>query len=124
MSEVKSTQETANNDNEVLAESNLSVEILYNSKEKSGFISGGDSLNPSWDEYLDRFDDKFVPHFKLIKQVLEKSNHIGDTGEDQQNLGISFKFSDGNHFSFTWRGWGDLMQAIVNKREGYMKYYM
>ena len=38
--------------------------------------------------------------------------------------GWVFKFSDNKVWGFSWKGWGDFMQSIVDKREGYMKYYM
>lgn len=107
-----------------VSESKLTVEILYNSDEEAHIFSGGDSRNLSWEEYLDEFKEDFKPHVRLLKEALEKAGHIGVTGEGQQNLGITFKFSDGQHWGYTWRGWGDMMQAIVNKREGYMRYYM
>lgn len=102
----------------------LSMEILYHSKEKCLVMSGGDPNSPSWEEYVNEYREEYRTHFYLIKEALEKAGHIGETGEGMQRLGITFKFSDGEHWSFSWRGWGDLMQAIVNKREGYMKYYM
>lgn len=87
-------------------------------------IMGGDDSNPTWQEYSDSVKDEYKQHFELIKKAIEDNGWIGMTGERQQNENISFKFSDGIHYRFTWRAWGDLMQAIVGKREGYMKYYM
>lgn len=109
---------------EIKENNKLTVDILLNSKEEAKVVMGGDSRNPSWEEYLNDFKEGFQPHFILIKEALEKSEYMGITGEDKQKLGISFKFSDGQHWTFSWRAWGDLMQAIVNKKEGYMKYYM
>jgi hypothetical protein len=34
------------------------------------------------------------------------------------------QFSDSKTISFTRRAWGDFVQAVVGKREGYMAYYM
>lgn len=104
--------------------SKLTVEILYHSDKEAHIFIGGDNRNLSWEEYLDEFKEEFKPHVRLLKEALVKAGHIGVTGEGQQNLGITFKFSDGQHWSYTWRGWGDMMQAVVNKREGYMAYYM
>lgn len=87
-------------------------------------ILGGDNSNPTWEEYMSYVKDEYKPHFELIKKAIEDNGWIGMTGEQQQDENISFKFSDGVHFGFSWRAWGDLMQAIVNKREGYMEYYM
>lgn len=82
------------------------------------------STNPTWEEYLSDYHDKYHPHFELIKKHIEDNGLIGLTGEQKQDMDLSFKFSDGTHFGFTWRAWGDLMQAIVGKKEGYMAYYM
>jgi hypothetical protein len=102
----------------------LTVEILYNSNKEAHIFIGGDDSNPSWEEYIDSFKNEYKPHLRLLKEALEKAGHIGITGQQQQELGITFMFSNGEHWSYTWRAWGDLMQAIVNKREGYMRYYM
>lgn len=117
-------EEQAMDGKPLLADSKLTVEILYNSDEETNVFMGGDSRNLSWEEYVDEFRDEFKPHIRLLKDALDKAGHIGLIGEEQQNLGITFKFSDGQHWSYTWRGWGDLMQAVVDKREGYMAYYM
>lgn len=117
-------QQTGNSIKADVSGSKLTVEILYHSDEEAHIFIGGDSRNLSWEEYLDEFKEEFKPHARLLKEALEKAGHIGKTGETQQNLGITFKFSDGQHWSYTWRGWGDMMQAVVNKREGYMAYYM
>lgn len=102
----------------------LTCELILNSEEKYDAISGGDNSNPTWEEYIEYYIPEFQPHIKLIREQIEKHGYVGITGEKKQELGISFKFSDGKHIGFSWRAWGDLMQAIVDKREGYMKYYM
>lgn len=89
---------------------------------KSHCISGGDSTNPSWEEYFDGWEKEFQPYIAAIKEVLIESNLVGISASDICN-DIWFSFEDGNKVSFTWRAWGDLMQAIIDKREGYMKYY-
>jgi len=83
---------------------------------------GGDDSNPSWGEYVNMFTDKYQPHVLLIKKAIEENGMIGYTGQDAQEY--YFEFSDGEIWGYTWRAWGDLMQAIVNKREGYITYYM
>lgn len=100
--------------------------INYYAEGKEGEmpISGGMNTNPTWDEYVDGYKEEYKQHLQLIKKAIEENGWIGITGEDQQNLKIAFRFSDDSYWSFTWRAWGDLMQAIVNKREGYMAYYM
>jgi hypothetical protein len=105
----------------------LTLQVLHNA-DRDGVhsIMGGDSSNPTWEEYLQNADPKFRAHLELIKAAIEDPANglYGITGEQKQDLGITFKFSDGEHWSYSWRAWGDLMQAIVGKREGYMTYYM
>jgi hypothetical protein len=86
-------------------------------------IMGGDNRNPTWDEYLADYKEEFRPHILLIRQAITEMGWVGETGENKAN-DTYFNFSDGECFSFSWRAWGDLMQAIVNKQEGYMTYYM
>lgn len=87
-------------------------------------IFGGMSECPSWDEYLEiDYFKKYKAHLELIKRAIEKLHWIGETAENKANKWC-FVFSDGVALSFSWRGWGDLMSAIVDKREGYMTYYM
>ncbi len=57
-----------------------------------------------------------------MKKTIQENGLLGYTGQDAEQY--TFKFSDGVVIGFTWRGWGDLMQAIVDKREGYIAYYM
>ncbi len=85
-------------------------------------ILGGDNRNQSWQEYFDEIKEELKPHVLLLKQSIEENHLIGCTGQDVDDL--YFKYSDGVVFSFSWRAWGDLMQSIVDKREGYMAYYM
>jgi hypothetical protein len=111
-----------------MSEQKLTLEILRSwiAGENATPIMGGDKSNPTWDEYISRIHPKWHPHFKLIREaILDRANGLYQiTGEQKQNMGISFMFSDGEHWSFSWRAWGDLMQAIMNQREGYMAYYM
>ena len=88
-------------------------------------ISGGDDSNPTWEEYLEGWEEDFRPHLTAIKECIETHNLIGCTGEAFCNK-YHFQFDDEEktQIAFTWRAWGDLMQAIVGKREGYMAYYM
>lgn len=86
-------------------------------------IIGGNSANPSWEQYLSSFKEEFRPHILLVRKAIEESRWVGETGESMANR-YCFHFSDGVMFGFSWRAWGDLMQAIVDKNEGYIKYYM
>lgn len=107
-------------------EQGLSVEIITNLSEdeniKAWFIAGGDNSNPSWEEYLNDYKDMFKPHVVLIRKFIEDNGLVGISGNDTNDW--IFKFSDGEIWGFTMRAWGDLMQSIVDKNEGYMAYYM
>ena len=111
---------------EVSNEAGLSVTIISSreltAEDKPNSFLGGDSSNPTWDEYLEDYKDEYKPHILLIKKSIEENHMIGYTGQDADD--VYFKFSDGHIWGFTWRAWGDLMQSIVNKKEGYMAYYM
>lgn len=103
-------------------EEGLTVEIIRDSTEDYAPMLGGDDSNPSWEAYLNDYKEEYRPHVLLLKKSIEENGLVGETGQYANNL--SFKFSDGQHWGFSWRAWGDLMQAIVDKNEGYMAYYM
>jgi hypothetical protein len=86
-------------------------------------ILGGDDSNPTWEEHLNSFKESLQPHIKLIRRAIEDKGWVGETGQSIANHWY-FVFSDGVAMGFSWRAWGDLMQAIVGRREGYMHYYM
>lgn len=86
-------------------------------------IHGGDDSNPTWEEYLKYYKEYIRPHFELLKRAIEELDWVGKTSDEICN-DYYFVFSDGERFAFSWRAWGDLMQAIVGRREGYMAYYM
>lgn len=85
-------------------------------------LSGGNSANPTWAEYLELFEDEFHPVLVAIRKVVEEVGLVGTLASRFCNQNY-FQISDGTKVCFTWRGWGDFMQAIVGKREGYMTYY-
>lgn len=91
--------------------------------DKKLIVFGGDDRNPTWEEYLSEIKDEYKPHFELLKSAIVESEFYKATGEVFCNDHY-FLFSDGVYVSFSWRAWGDLMQAIVGEREGYMTYYM
>ena len=91
--------------------------------EKNHVLLGGDSTNPTWEEYLKNFKEEFQPRIKGVKECIEGNGLVGALAGNICNDHY-FSFEDGQTLSFTWRAWGDLMQAIVNKQEGYMRYYM
>jgi hypothetical protein len=108
---------------QVSNEQGLTCDIISSHNQEYEVIMGGDDTNPSWDDYLELWVDEFRQYLLLIKKSIEENGLVGETGESFANK-YTFKFSDGKSFGFTWRAWGDLMQSIVNKNEGYMAYYM
>lgn len=104
-------------------ESGLELTVSNVHPDNECVIMGGMSHNPTWEEYLIGYKKEFIPHMELIKKAIEELDLIGETAQDYSD-GTCFVFSDEIAIGFTWRAWGDLMQAIVGKREGYMKYYM
>jgi len=91
-------------------------------KGKCTILSGGMDISPTWEEYVDDYNEPFQQRLELIKKYLIDNNLIGETGEWINDY--YFEFDDDFDLGFTWRAWGDFMQALVGKREGYMKYYM
>jgi len=83
-------------------------------------ITGGDCTNPCWDDYLHDWNVNSRKYPIMIRQAIEELGWIGDGAE--KRAGNTFYFSDGMSFIFTHRAWGDLMQAIIDKNEGFRKY--
>lgn len=102
------------------AELEVAGEPVFGENHMSWF--GGDSNNPTWREYLRDFDPHVRPYLSAARRYITKNNLIGETGAWADDKW--FIFDDGKTMGFTWRGWGDFMQAIVGLREGYMAYYM
>lgn len=100
----------------------LTIEILTKA-DNVHHISGGDVRNPTWEEYKADFEEYFHPNIELLKYAIIQHGWLGEKADTIANH-YCFKFSTGEAIAFSWRAWGDLMQAIVNKKEGYMKYYM
>ncbi len=103
--------------------SKLTVELIHGKEPDDCFIKlGGLGNSPSWDEYVGSFKKPWQKRFKVLRKYIEEHHMIGVCGDEQQDF--YWKFSDGEMISFSMRAWGDLMQAIVGKKEGYMAYYM
>lgn len=85
-------------------------------------LGGGDDRNLTWDEYLSEVMDEYKEHFIVLRACVETSEFYKAPGDKFSNTHY-FEFSDGITCSFSFRAWGDLMQAIVGEREGYMAYY-
>lgn len=101
------------------------LELNVTNNEPKGYTPymGGDTSNPTWSEYLDGYYDSFKPHLILIRESIEKMGLVGEKASKCAD-DLYYVFSDGQKVAFSWRGWGDLMQAIVNKKEGYLEYYV
>ena len=110
--------------NTVSNENGLSLTILIGNYDHLDpyIIVGGDPSNPSWQEYLESYKEEYHPHILLLKRSIEENGLLGYTGQKADDF--TFQFSDGQTWAFTWRGWADLMSAIVDKKEGYIKYYI
>lgn len=85
-------------------------------------ILGGLRKPVRWRKYLSLWMDKRYPI--AIKNAIILNNLVGVCANRITDH-ILFSFSDGSKpIGFSWRAWGDLMDAIVGKKEGYMTYYM
>lgn len=84
-------------------------------------IHGGLRPPPSWDEYLNLFPDDLRAVLTAVRDTVLRDQLGGRCG-DEMNDGY-FALSDGRSIAFTQRAWGDLVQSIANKREGYMMYF-
>lgn len=87
-------------------------------------ILGGRDLEnpPNWEGFLNYYKENVHQYFEVLKQFVIDHGYVGSTGEQMDDH--VFEFSDGVVYGFSWRAWGDFMQAVVGKREGYMAYYM
>lgn len=111
------------NDFKIKNKDGLELTVTNRYPEYYESIMGGINNPPSWKEYISDYPKELRPKFLLIKDAIKKLGWIGKTGEEISN-NYCFIFSDGVSIGFSWRAWGDLMSALINKREGYMKYYM
>ena len=102
----------------------LSVKVVQATRDAAQVVvSGGRQDAPTLDEYINELSEEWKPRIKVLAEFIKNSKYYKMKAEvfcDDNH----FRFSDGREIAFTWRAWGDLMQAIVGKREGYMAYYM
>ena len=102
----------------------ITVKVVQDTRDKNQIIvSGGRSDNPTLEEYIDELTEDWKPKIKVLAKFIKNSNFYKITADQFCNYN-HFRFNDGKEIAFTWRAWGDFMQAIVGKREGYMAYYM
>jgi poly-D-alanine transfer protein DltD len=101
----------------------ITAKVVRRERDSDEVLIGGDPINPTWEEYLNGFNENFRPFLIAIRKTIEDEGLVGTLASNFCNDHV-FELSDGRTVSFSWRGWGDLMQSIVGKREGYMRYYM
>jgi len=95
----------------------------YPFSDKTFIVEGGFLDDPPlFNEYLNLFNKPIKPYIIALKKEIETTNLINLYGNEIQEY--MFLFEDGVMFFFTFRGWGELVQAIKNKQEGYLTYYM
>jgi len=86
-------------------------------------IESTECTHSSWNEYiLFSSRDKIQSHLNLIRRAVIELNWVGKRGSEIANDWY-FTFSDGTKIVFTWRGWAEMMTALVEKGEPYMEYY-
>lgn len=99
----------------------LTTSLKYVNPSIISNIKGGRKRPPNWTEYIYYLEENIRPHLILIRKVIEEKNWVGKSGEEIANY-WNFFFNDGQVLGFSLNGWGDLMQSIVGKREGFRKY--
>lgn len=77
---------------------------------------------PSWEEYLKGFKKEYQPYILAIREAVKDADLLGIPANRIADT-IWFECSDGIAIAFSWRAWGDLIQSIRNKQEGYMVFY-
>ena len=83
---------------------------------------GGFDPPPSWAEYFDEYEDDLRPYLGAARRWLTARGAPYPAASRWCNDHY-LRFSDGTTMSFTWRAWGDFVQAGVGEQEGYMTYY-
>jgi len=93
-----------------------------NLPQNSLFAHGGFDPAPDWDEYLAQCSNKYLPYILTAKEWVEAQDAwIGGSEFAACNY---LYFSDGVGLMFSWRAWGDFLQAVAGRREGYTDYYL
>ena len=93
-----------------------------NLPQNSLFAHGGFDPAPDWDEFLAQYPNEYFPYLIKAKEWVK--------GQDPWIGGSEFAacnylyFSDGVSLMFSWRAWGDFLQAVAGRREGYLEYYL
>lgn len=95
--------------------------IKDDNKTDYSLILGGDPQPKRWRRYKRQWNNP--EHITAVKNAIINTGLIGAYAENISE-NILFKFSDGlKPWRFSMRAWGDLMDAIIGKKQGYMYYY-
>ena len=102
----------------------ITIKVVQDKQDENQIVvSGGRNDNPILEEYINELTEDWKPKIKALARFIKKSEYYKMTAEHFCNDN-HFRFNDSTEIAFTWRAWGDFMQAIVGEREGYMTYYM
>ncbi len=99
---------------------NPNYNYKHKHKHKQLLVSGGSDC--IWSEFIQQFPEVIQPYIMEIRKEIVKTELIKLTGQDMNNT--VFEFIDGVTFLFSWRAWGEMVQAIGYQRDGYMEHYM
>jgi hypothetical protein len=84
-------------------------------------ILGGDPVPKRWRKYLRLWHSR--DHIIAVKNAIIDGDLVGVEAWKISDE-ILFEFSDGSKpWGFSMRAWGDLMDAIIGEKRGYMYYY-
>jgi hypothetical protein len=84
-------------------------------------LSGGLLDAPTWADYVERFAPHAQIAVTMARAWIEAAELVGLHGDEFQDW--EFALPHDMRLGFTQRAWGDFMQAIVGRREGYQAYY-
>jgi len=83
---------------------------------------GGFEPSPNWAEYVLQYDEDLWPYLEAARQwALGLEAWPGASDFAGENY---LAFSDGGSIVFSWRAFGDFLQAVAGRREGYLEYYL
>lgn len=86
-------------------------------------IMGGNPYPKDWEEFKNEWEEEYWPKLEAIKVEITNKGLIGSLAMEVCN-DIIFTFSDDSKaMTFSFRAWGDLMDAIIGEKNGYISYY-
>ncbi len=90
--------------------------------DKAFYPLGGFDPPPDWDEYVAEYHENLRPYLETARQwLLAKDEWPGASDFAACEFLL---FSDGIGMVFSWRAFGDFLQAVAGRREGYLEYYL